>query len=320
MNRNFEFDRIVALSPVTNAVLKNCVDLAKSQGNLHQIEVLKNVGTQSLKQSLERMDVQIFVDDPLLFVNDLYKTDLLRKDFNDDLFCRDMKWISDRLMSKQALASQIPTTTWVFDYPERHLSNYVGIDLPLDRQQRSRQISEVIEYLALKEAIASDLIDDAISVLLVYGLDEGWKPLDEDLLHQIEICFAQLNQYFPHHDEFRKRALQINEQRVSNVGTSKEMDVLVDGVLEMLKILATTSQSNTQQFSSYYKHMLDLTLETSTKLLDAAALGVLSSHGYEKVQADLPRLNGLVSMQAKEIEIKNSLLERLLKARDHRNE
>lgn len=309
VNRNFEFDRIVALSPVTNAVLKNCVDLAKSQGNLHQIEVLKNVGTQSLKQSLERMDVQIFVDDPLLFVNDLYKTDLLRKDFNDDLFCRDMKWISDRLMSKQALASQIHTTTWVFDYPERHLSNYVGIDLPLDRQQRSRQISEVIEYLALKEAIASDLIDDAISVLLVYGLDDGWKPLDEDLIHQIETYFAQFNQYFPLHDEFRKRALQINQQKFPKVEIAAETDVLVKGTLDMLRVLSNTSHSNTQQFASYYKNILDLTLSTSTRMLEIAAIqGGIESNNSGAIS----QLNERLENMCREIEIKSLLIERLL--------
>jgi hypothetical protein len=312
---NIEFDRIVALSPVTNAVLQNCIDLAQSQGNLHEIEVLKNVGTQSLKRSLERMDVQIFVDDPLLFVNDLYKTDLLRKDFNEDLFCRDMKWIADRLMSKQALASQIPMTTWVFDYPERHLSNYVGIDLPLDRQQRSRQISEVIEFLALKKAISDDLIDNAISVLLVYGLDDGWKPIDENLLHQIETEFALFYQYFPLHDEFRKRALRINQQKFSKVEIAAETDVLVNGTLDMIRVLSNTSHSNTQQFASYYKNMLDLTLETSTRLLDAAASSRAAEHFFAKELAELPRLNAHVSKLTEELEVKNRLLEALIAAK-----
>jgi hypothetical protein len=314
--RHYEFDRIVALSPVTNAVLKNCIDLAQSQENLQEIEVLRNIGTQSLKRSLERMDVHIFVDDPLLFINDLFKTDSLRKNFDENSFCKDMKWIADRLISKQAKKIQTTAMTWVFDYPERHLSSYVGIDLPLDRQQRSRQISTAIEYLSLNRAIPDDSLDDAVSVSLLYGLDEGWKQMNKEIIHETESYFVQLNTKFPLHDEFREKALQINERKASNLEGPSERMVLVDGVLEMLKVLASTSHRNTQQFASHFKHMLDLTLETSTTLLDAAASGKITSHQSETVMAELTRVKALLSKQSDEIAIKNSLLEALIATRN----
>lgn len=304
MTRHYEFDRIVALSPVTNAVLKNCVDLAQSQGNLNEIEVLNNIGTQSLKLSLERMDVHIFVDDPLLLINDLFKTDSLRKNFDEKSFRKDLKWIADRLMSKQAKNKQTFPSTWVFDYPERHLSEYVGFDLPLDRQQRSRQLSTVINSLALNQAIPEDSLDDAISVLLLYGLDEGWKYMDADVIHETESYFIQLNPKFPNHEEFRNRALQINERTRADFGHLDEREVLVDGVLEMLKLIAKSGHSNKQKFASFYKDLLDLTLETSTKLLDAAASTKDRQHfGSTSTNSELKN----------EIDVKNQIIEHLIR-------
>ncbi len=304
MTRHYEFDRIVALSPVTNAVLKNCVDLAQSQGNLNEIEVLNNIGTQSLKLSLERMDVHIFVDDPLLFINDLFKTDSLRKNFDEKSFRKDLKWIADRLMSKQAKNKQAFPSTWVFDYPERHLSEYLGFDLPLDRQQRSRQISHLIYGLTLNQAIPDDSLDDAITVLLLYGLDEGWKHMDTDVIHETESYFVQLNSKFPNHEEFRNRALQINERTSADLDHLDEREVLVDGVLEMLKLIAKSGHSNKQKFASFYKDLLDLTLETSTKLLDAAASTRDRQHfGSISTKSELEN----------EIDVKNQIIEHLIR-------
>lgn len=315
VNQSFEFDRIVAPSPVTNAVLNNCVDLAQSQGKLNEIEVLRNVGTRSLMRSLERMDVQIFVDDPLLLINDLYKIDLLRQDFDEQLFVENLRWISNRLMSKQEMNSTISSTTWVFDYPERHLSKYVGTALPLDRQYRSRQISALIESLVQNQSLSNDSLDDAISVLLMYGLDDGWKKMPIELLHETESYFVELNSHFPQHEEFREKAFQINDQKPTNLEMSSERTVLIEGAIEMLKVLSLTSNGNTQSFASYYKNMLNLTLETSTKLLDEAASSSAFKFRVEKELAEIPMLKNQIKKKNDEIITKNLLLESLIKRR-----
>lgn len=315
MNQNFEFDRIVAPSPVTNAVLKNCIDLAQSQGKLNEFEVLRNVGTRSLKRSLERMDVQIFVDDPLLLINDLYKIDFLRQDFDEQQFVENLRWISNRLKSKQGMNSAISSTTWVFDYPERHFSNYVGTALPLGRQYRSRQISALIESLVQNQSLSNDSLDDVISVFLMYGLDDGWKQMPIELLQETESYFVELNIHFPQHEEFREKAFQINNRIPTNVAMLDERTVLIEGAIEMLKVLSLTSHGNTQSFASYYKNMLNLTLETSTKLLDEAASSSAFKFRVEKELAEIPMLKNQIKKKNDEIITKNLLLESLIKRR-----
>jgi hypothetical protein len=313
VKRKFEFDRIVALSPITNAVLQNCIDLAQSQGDHRDVQILNNQGTVSLMKSLERMDIQIFVDHPLIFINDLYKIDSLRENFNEQMFCQNLQWISNRLATKQVANSEFSSTTWVYDYPERHLSEYLGTDLPLDRQQRSREITHLAHYCCGIQGIQLETLECVISVLIKYGLDTGWKHIATELLHKVEPYFTNLRHWFPQHDEFRQKAIQINELNDPTANELNEKDVLVDGALQLMKVLSMTSNGNTQVFASYYKNMLGLTLETSTRLLDAAASARAFEARMAKEFEDLNQLKMLVAKRTEEIRIKNLLIQELIR-------
>lgn len=312
MSSNYKFDRIVALSPITNAILRNCIDLAQAQNDLKDIEVLQNIGTASLMHSLERMDVQIFVDDPLLFINDLYKIDLLSGNLNENRFRKGMKWIAERLFSEQVTKTDTLPLTWVFDYPERHLSTYVGVELPLERQQRSQEITETIHFLLANQEVPQELLDQVIAVLLKYGLDDGWRQIPSNLLGDTESYFAILHQHFPQHEELKKKAIEVNNQNIHTKNSHSDRTVLINGALEMLNLLSKTSHGNTQMFASHYKNMLNLTLETSTKLLDAAASSQSLSFQFENLWAENSSLKEIIAKKNEEVGIKNLLIQNLI--------
>jgi len=313
MKQKSQFDRIVALSPITNAVLQNCIDLAQSQGDHRDVQILNNYGTQSLKQSLERMDVHIFIDHPLILINDLFKVDSLRENFDEQLFCQNLQWISRRLTSKQGTDSEFNSATWVYDYPERHLSEYLGADLPLDRQQRSREVTQLAQYCGGIKGISPETFEDVISVLIRYGLDDGWKHMATELVQKVELYFTDLQHYFPQHDEFRNRAIRINELNDPTANNLNEREVLIDGAIQLIKVLSATSNGKSQIFASYYKNMLDLTLKTSTRLLDAAASGRAYESRMTKEFEDFNLLKTLIAKRTEEIRIKNLLIEELIR-------
>ena len=294
MSRVFQMDRIVALSPVTNAVLKNSVALQNTVAGQTEIEVLDNLGSASLIASLKRNDVHLFVDEPLLFINDLFKIDQLIGDRDLETFMERLEWIATRLQHQIDSQKDEVTISWVYDYPERHLGQFLGAALPLDCQTRSSELSEMLLYLFTISSVVAEHKETLLRVYLNYGLDSGWQVMPEKLFALSNDVFSKIGEFFPNHSVFESNAISINSNSVTNIRQSQIETILVEGALGAVRLLDQIDLSRGQEYASFYKEMLNRTLQTSTFLLDSAAgsqAAIDRKEDFEERFRNLQRVN-----------------------------
>ncbi len=293
MSRVFHADRIVALSPITNAVLKNSIALQNAVVGQIEIEVLDNLGSASLIASLKRNDVHLFIDEPLLFINDLFKIDQLIGDRDIETFIERLEWIATRLQHQIDSQEDEVTISWVYDYPERHLGQFLGTSLPIDRQTRSVEFSEMLLYLLAVSSVAAEHKDTLLRVYLNYGLDNGWQVMPKQLFTLSNKLFSTFRGFFPNHSVFETNARSLNLAPAKNTEQSQSETILLSGALECVRLLNQIDLSRGQKYVSYYKYMLDRTLETTTSLLDSASESMAEGQKeeFEERFRNLQRVN-----------------------------
>ena len=294
MSREFHTDRIVALSPVTNAVLKNSIALQNAVAGQREIEVLDNLGSASLIASLKRNDVHLFVDEPLLFINDLYKIDQLIGDRDIETFIGRLEWIATRLQHQIDSQKDEVTISWVYDYPERHLGQFLGTTLPLDRQTRSSELGEMLLYLLTISSVVAEHKETLLRVYLNYGLDSGWQVMPAQFFTLSKNLFSKIEENFPNHSVFKSNAFSTNSNSASNVEKPLSETILMGGALECVRLLDQFDLSRGQEYANFYKEMLNRTLQTSTILLDSAAgsqAAIAQKEDFEECFRNLQRVN-----------------------------
>lgn len=294
MSREFHTDRIVALSPVTNAVLKNSIALQNAVAGQREIEVLDNLGSASLIASLKRNDVHLFVDEPLLFINDLYKIDQLIGDRDIETFIGRLEWIATRLQHQIDSQKDEVTISWVYDYPERHLGQFLGTTLPLDRQTRSSELGEMLLYLLTISSVVAEHKETLLRVYLNYGLDSGWQVMPAQFFTLSKNLFSKIEENFPNHSVFKSNAFSTNSNSASNVEKPLNETILMGGALECVRLLDQFDLSRGQEYANFYKEMLNRTLQTSTILLDSAAgsqAAIAQKEDFEERFRNLQRVN-----------------------------
>ena len=294
MSRECHTDRIVALSPVTNAVLKNSIALQNAVAGQREIEVLDNLGSASLIASLKRNDVHLFVDEPLLFINDLYKIDQLIGDRDIETFIGRLEWIATRLQHQIDSQKDEVTISWVYDYPERHLGQFLGTTLPLDRQTRSSELGEMLLYLLTISSVVAEHKETLLRVYLNYGLDSGWQVMPAQFFTLSKNLFSKIEENFPNHSVFKSNAFSTNSNSASNVEKPLSETILMGGALECVRLLDQFDLSRGQEYANFYKEMLNRTLQTSTILLDSAAgsqAAIAQKEDFEECFRNLQRVN-----------------------------
>ena len=174
------------------------------------------------------------------------------------------------------------------------LGQFLGAALPLDCQTRSSELSEMLLYLFTISSVVVDHKDTLLRVYLNYGLDNGWQVMPEQLFTLSNNVFSKIGEFFPNHSVFESNAISINSNSVTDMKQSQIETILLEGALGTVRLLDQIDLSRGQEYASFYKEMLNRTLQTSTILLDSAAVSqaaIAQKEDFEERFRNLQRVN-----------------------------